>query len=288
MTVLGRLGFGVIGNSAAVELEYRRVKLGEVVVNYAVAGAGHPIILVHGLAGSHRWWQRTIQAFARYGRVYSIDLIGFGESRSDTTFDLLEGARYLAEWMDYLGIRHATIIGHSMGGYIAAELAADYPDKVDVLVLVDAVTAPLGSNFVRNFMSMAQEARHAPMSLLPTFFSDVRRAGFKTIWQAGMQLCTCDIRHKLEGIQQPTLLVWGERDMLTPIDFAHSLVKTMPNAHLVKFDGCGHAPQWERAEEFTHIVLAFMKSYRPVRTHRTPRQPRNTAAAPDTNMPTAA
>ena len=286
MTVLGRLGTGLIQGNISLELDYRRVKLGDVVVNYAVAGAGHPIILVHGLAGSHRWWQRTVQAFAHYGRVYSIDLIGFGESRGGTDFDLLEGARYLAEWMDYLGIRNATVIGHSMGGYIAAELAADYPDKVDILVLVGAVTMPLGSNFVRNFMSMAQEARQAPLTLLPTLFSDVRRAGFKTIWQAGMQLCTCDIRHKLASIQQPTLLIWGEKDMLTPVDFAHNLVKLMSDAHLVKFDGCGHAPQWERAEEFTDIVLAFLKSYRPVRTHQMARP--HEAAAPDTSLPTAA
>ena len=285
MTVLGRLGLGLVGRSAAVELDYRRVKLGDVVINYAVAGAGHPIILVHGLAGSHRWWQRTIQAFARYGRVYCVDLIGFGESRGETKFDLLEGAHHLAQWMDYLGIGHATVVGHSMGGYIAAELAADHPDKVDILVLVDAAATPLGSNFVRNFMSMAQEARQAPLTLLPTFFSDVRRAGFKTIWQAGMQLCTCDIRHKLERVQQPTLLVWGEKDMLTPLDFAHDLMKLIPNAHLVKFDGCGHAPQWERAEEFTDIVLAFLKSYRPVRTHQSAR-PRE--ATPDADLSTAA
>ncbi|MFN8483934.1 MAG: alpha/beta hydrolase [Anaerolineae bacterium] len=262
MAVLGRLGLGLAGGRANVELDYRRVKLGDVVINYAVTGAGHPIVLVHGLAGSHRWWQRTVEAFARQGRVYSVDLVGFGESRSGDGFDLEKGAHYLAAWMDYLGIRSATVIGHSMGGYIAAELAADYPDKVNLLVLVDAATTPLGVNMVRNAMSMAQEARRAPLTLLPTFFSDMRRAGVKTIWHAGMQLCTADIRHKLARIQQPTLLVWGERDMLTPIDFAHSLVQTMPNARLVTFEDCGHAPQWERAEEFTGAILTFIKSHR--------------------------
>ncbi|MFN8473354.1 MAG: alpha/beta fold hydrolase [Anaerolineae bacterium] len=262
MTVLGRLGLSFGGGKTGVKLDYRRVKLGDAVINYAVAGAGHPIILIHGLAGSHRWWQRTVQAFARQGRVYSIDLVGFGESRGDVGFDLEEGARYIAQWMEYLDLRAATVIGHSMGGYIAAELAADYPDKVAILILVDAATTPLGVNLVRNAMSMAQEARRAPLTLLPTFFDDVRRAGFRTIWQAGMQLCTADIRPKLARIQQPTLLVWGEKDMLTPISFAHSLVRIMPNARLVTLDGCGHAPHWERAEEFTDIILAFIKSHR--------------------------
>ncbi|MFN8496676.1 MAG: alpha/beta hydrolase [Anaerolineae bacterium] len=286
MTVLGRLGLGLASVKSSVELDHRRVKLGDVVINYAVAGAGHPIVLVHGLAGSHRWWQRTIHAFARHGRVYSIDLVGFGESQSDVGFDLEKGAAYLAEWMEYLGIRGATVIGHSMGGYIAAELAADYPDKVALLVLVDAATTPLGVNIVRNALSMAQEARRAPLTILPTFFGDVRRAGLRTIWLAGMQLCTADIRHKLARIQQPTLLVWGERDMLTPIDFAHSLVETMPNARLVTFDDCGRAPQWECAEEFTDAILTFMKSHRPARSRRRPQPPRDTP--PDTDLPTAA
>src|SRR5688572_662620 len=85
-----------------VRLERRQVKVGPATIAYEVAGAGPPVILVHGLSGSSRWWWRTIGALTPYRRVYVVDLIGFGASRAGPPFVLAEAAGYLLRWMDQL------------------------------------------------------------------------------------------------------------------------------------------------------------------------------------------
>ncbi|HEV2127707.1 MAG TPA: alpha/beta fold hydrolase, partial [Thermomicrobiales bacterium] len=78
----------------------------------------------------------------------------FGESRGPNPFVLSEAAGYLAGWMDRLGIEQADIVGHSMGGFIAAELAADFPNRVARLVLVDAAVLPFGEGYLRHLTGL--------------------------------------------------------------------------------------------------------------------------------------
>src|SRR3954451_12556185 len=118
------------------QLERRRGKLGPATIASEVAGGGAPVVLVHGLCGSGRWWRRNIGALTPHRRVYVVDLIGFGASRPRHPFALAEAASYLLQWMDQLELARVSLVGHSMGGLIAADLAADAPKRVDRLVLV--------------------------------------------------------------------------------------------------------------------------------------------------------
>src|SRR5437762_14159556 len=104
-------------------LERRRAKIGPATIAYGVAGIGPPVVLVHGLSGSSRWWQRNIGALTPQRRVYLIDLIGFGASRARHPFVLAEAAGYLTQWLDQLELERVSLVGHSMGGLIAAEPA---------------------------------------------------------------------------------------------------------------------------------------------------------------------
>ena len=101
-------------------------------------GTGPPLILLHGLAGSARWWARNIPALSRSFRVIAIDLPGFGASPRGHRLELDGVVDQLVGTMDALGIDRASVIGHSMGGLIAGGLAADRPERVERLVLVDA------------------------------------------------------------------------------------------------------------------------------------------------------
>src|SRR5262245_44334445 len=132
-----------------IAIEHRRAQVGPAVIHYQVAGAGEPLVLVHGLSGSSRWWGRNIGALARHFQVYMIDLIGFGASRNRHPFVLAEAAGHLIRWMDQLGIARASFVGHSMGGFISAELAADAPARVERLVLVDAAAMPFEPSYLR-------------------------------------------------------------------------------------------------------------------------------------------
>lgn len=256
-------------NDAAGLLEQRRVQIDDVEIGYGVAGAGRPVVLIHGLGGSSRWWRRNIQSLAEHYRVYCIDLIGFGDSRCNHPFVLEEAATWLAKWMVKMGLRGATVIGHSMGGYIAADLAADYPHLIERLILVNAAIMPIGNNVIQHALALAKEARPGTLDLLPVFLGDAYRAGMRTLWRARNELCASDIRHKLLTIQAPTLIIWGEEDALLPLEQGRALLHLIPKAKLVRVRGCGHTPLWERPLEVNRVMLDFLKPQRPARRPRT-------------------
>src|SRR5215211_8352907 len=101
---------------------------------YEVAGSGPPLILLHGLSGSGRWWARNVPAFADSFRTYTVDLPGFGESRGVRWSRLDDIADRLADWLVDKGLSQAHVAGHSLGGAVAARLAARHPDRIDRLV----------------------------------------------------------------------------------------------------------------------------------------------------------
>src|SRR5215207_5464517 len=115
------------------------------VLAYEVAGSGPPLILLHGLSGSGRWWGRNVPAFADSFRTYTVDLPGFGESRGVRWSRLDDIADRLADWLVDEGLSHAHVAGHSLGGAVAARLAARHPDRIERLVLVDAAIRPQGT-----------------------------------------------------------------------------------------------------------------------------------------------
>src|SRR5436190_1450625 len=103
-----------------VPIEKHRAQVGNASIYYETAGAGKPLLLVHGLAGSRRWWVKNVPALAQHFQLYMLDLIGFGYSRTRQRFRLDEAALCLVDWMDQLQLEQTSIIGHSMGGRIAA------------------------------------------------------------------------------------------------------------------------------------------------------------------------
>src|ERR687895_1024077 len=105
---------------------------------YEVVGSGPPLILLHGLSGSGRWWSRNVPVFSDSFRTYSVDLPGFGGSRGIRWSRLDDIADRFADWLVEEGLPRAHIAGHSLGGAVAARLAARHPDRIDRLGLVDA------------------------------------------------------------------------------------------------------------------------------------------------------
>ncbi len=188
-------------------IERRCIEIGDVPIAYEVAGSGEPLVLVHGLSGSTRWWAKNVEALGWRFRVHSIDLVGFGESRGGHPFVLREAAGYLATWMDQVGIERADVVGHSMGGFIAAELAADFPDRCERLVLVDAAALPFGYGYLRHLVGLLRALWYTPISFLPVLATDACRAGPLAVLKAARRLLTSDIRPKLARIDAPTLLV---------------------------------------------------------------------------------
>src|SRR3712207_6132404 len=110
---------------------------------YLVAGEGDPIVFVHGLSGSGRWWMRNVPALSARYQLYLVDLPRFGSMRRQGRFVLAEVASWLSAWIDAVQLRRVHLFGHSMGGLVSIHLAAERPGTVSRLVLVaPAVLAP--------------------------------------------------------------------------------------------------------------------------------------------------
>ncbi len=240
-----------------------RVRIGNVELAYEVLGHGPPLLLIHGLSGSGRWWARNVGALAQHFRVYVIDLVGFGASRGGQAFVLPEAAGYLAHWMQASNFPPAVIIGHSMGGQIAAELAADHPELVVRLVLVDPALIPIPPSYARNILNMVREARHVRFDFVPVLVSDALRAGMITLWKAANDLLHTDLRPKLTNIQAPTMVVWGENDALLPLAMTRQLGQHLRFDELVIIKRAGHNPMWDCPHAFNQVVLEFLRGSSP-------------------------
>ena len=135
-------------------------------------------MLVHGLAGSTRWWAKTIPALAARYRVYLVDLPGFGSMRRFAGgFVLGESSEWLLAWMEAVGLGRVHLVGHSMGGYICLRATAQRPETVASLVLIDPAGVPAGRSTLGHVWPLIQESLLSSPELLPLLVRDALRAG---------------------------------------------------------------------------------------------------------------
>ncbi len=239
----------------------RQVRVNGYPVRFKVAGAGEPVILVHGLSGSTEWWRRNVEPLARRYRVYLVDLPGFGAMRrAHFRVGLDEATSWLQRWMEAIGLRRAHLIGHSMGGYICLRLAALRPDMVHRLVLAAPAVMTLSRSLVNHVVPLVQTTLRASPHFVLTMTYDAVRAGPLTLVRTAHDLVHRELRRdELSAVQAPTLLVWGEGDQMVPAAIGMALRQRIPTArlHIVK-DG-GHVPMFDQAHEFNTAVLAFLE-----------------------------
>ena len=228
-------------------------------VRYQVTGCGEPVVLVHGLAGSARWWRRNVAALARHHTVYLVNLPGFGSFRRyGLRFTLAEGADWLGAWIEAAGIGPCHVVAHSMGGYLTIRLAAGRPELVRRLVLV-APAVIAGSRPIRAYpLALVAAGLAASPSFLPLLALDSLRAGPLTILRAAGRLLSDDVRAELEAVSAPTLLVWGSRDPLVPPALGPQVRGALRDGTLLVLPGAGHVPNYDRPRQFNEATLAFL------------------------------
>jgi pimeloyl-ACP methyl ester carboxylesterase len=226
----------------------------------SVSGSGPPLILLHGLSGSGRWWSRNVPALAASFCTYTVDLPGFGQSRRVRWAGLDHTADRLAEWMMAEGLTRAHLAGHSLGGAVAARLASRHPDRVDRLVLVAAAIRSQGTRRGTRAADVVHTIRGGSTGFAPMLVRDLLGAHPRSFVTAMVDALQTDWASHLTRITAPTLVVWGERDALTPLPLGHRIVETIPGARLVVFPNAGHNPMWECAEAFNDEVSHFLSS----------------------------
>lgn len=239
-------------------LEQRTCEIGGAPVRYHVAGSGPATVLVHGLAGSWRWWEPVVASLAARLRIYVVDLPGFGSAHGQP-FVLGEAPSYLRALIAELGLERPNLVGHSLGGAVCARVAALWPHSVDRLVLA----APAGLLERRRVpqyaLPLAAAARHMRPAFLRVVLADSLRAGLHTLYRAGTQLLGDNaLGEELASISAPTLLLWGESDPLVPLSLADEYERAIPDAKLVVLAGAGHVAMADRPSEFADALLRFV------------------------------
>jgi len=225
-------------------------------------GNGPPLLLVHGLAGSGLWWKHNVGVFEQHFTVYVVELTGYGTNRAWRPLRLQAAADCLASLIASIPGDRAHIVGHSMGGHISVHLAAKYAQHVDRLVLAGASGLVRG-DMLRMALKLPLAAWHSPLSFAPVLARDAFRAGPVNLLLSTLDILQDDTTEALAKITAPTLLVWGEHDVLVPPALGSAAQELLRGSELVVIDDAGHNVMWDRPEDFNRVVLQFLLKERP-------------------------
>jgi pimeloyl-ACP methyl ester carboxylesterase len=269
-------------------------------VAFRTAGEGPVVLLVHGMAGSSLTWNHVLPALAQRFTVVAPDLLGHGESGKPRRgeYSLGAHANLVRDLLHVLGHERATFVGQSLGGGVAMQLAYQYPERCERLVLVGSgglgrevsvilralalpgtdyifplVCSPVvraGGNLVASWLyRIGVRASPTVEEVWRSFTSladaDSRKAFFRTlraVIDAGGQAVTATDRLYLTT-QVPALIVWGAEDPFIPVVHAIAAHEAMPGSRLEVFEGIGHFPHCEAPERFVEVLVDFIASTEP-------------------------
>ncbi|GAC1389894.1 MAG: alpha/beta hydrolase [Ktedonobacteraceae bacterium] len=231
-------------------------------LHYSVIGVGSPLVLVHGFGVSGHIWQRVLPFLAQQHQVFVVDLPGYGRSTYRGTrapWRLREMAPLLAAWLQQMHLSSVHLMGHSMGGAIAIHLAAHAPELVKSLMLVDAAGMP----FRATFLALAARSAYSFVQLgnggyPPALVRDVMRPRLRLFWQGALQMVDSDFRAEIATLTMPTLIIWGEQDILVPISLGYELSKALPHATFILIPNSGHRPMLVQPALMSGVVLEFL------------------------------
>ena len=248
---------------------------------YEVAGSGHPLVLIHGSTLDTRMWDEQFEVFARSYRVIRYDARGFGKSALPAEADYVP-ADDLNALLGFLGIARAHLLGLSMGGAIAINLALTRPRMTGALILVDArpegwhassglgtPSSAIASRARENRMEEAKRLwlnsplfapareRPAARSRLEAIISDY--SGWHWVNRNPVRRLEPPALQRLEEIMAPTLILVGERDLPDFHAIAETMRRRIPNARKTVLPAVGHLPPMEDPGSFNQIVLSFLR-----------------------------
>lgn len=246
-----------------------------------IMGQGKPLVMLHGWGMNSAVWERVVKRLSASFRLYLVDLPGMGQSRPVYPYHLHSLADAVAEHIP--GV--STVLGWSLGGLVAQQIALNQPDRVEKLILVgtnpcfvskpdwphgidarhfEAFNARFAQDFsatLLNFLTLqcmhAKDARSTVRQLRIAFGAKPSPTQ-ESLNQALDILLQTDLREEVGRLFQPTLIMHGDRDTLAPVSAAHWLAMHLHQAHLRVISGAAHAPFLSHAEAFCASIEAFM------------------------------
>jgi len=267
------------------QLTARYVRVDGARIRYIDAGRGPPVVLLHGLGASMYAWRKNLGAMAAAGfRVIAFDNRGFGLSdKPAVPYDNAAYARLAIALLDSLGISDVVLVGHSMGGAIAAEVAIEYPQRVRGLVLIGsaglgarepllfrvarwpvlgpAVLAFRGRGFTARLLKATYfDPSKVTESDVDQYYAPVAQPAYGRALRAVLRQFHFDgLEGRLDKIEAPTVVLWGEEDRWVPLGLGRALAAGITRSAFVSVPHAGHSVQEEAPDEVNHLVIRFLK-----------------------------
>jgi pimeloyl-ACP methyl ester carboxylesterase len=272
--------------AGATGIEVRHAEVGGRSIAYRIAGNGPPIILLHGFLCDSRVWEPQLADLSDAFTVIAWDAPGAGESSDPgDPFTTTDWAHCLADFLDVLGIGSAHVLGLSWGGMLAQELYRLHPERAAALILADTYAGWKGSlpaeavekrlarclaeselpkaAFVARWVPVeffTDAAGQKAREVMAAVVADFHPHGFRLMARA---LAETDTSAVLPTIAVPTLLLWGDADVRSPMTVAGQFRDAIPGAQLAIIAGAAHVSNLEQPDEFNAHVRRFCSSTLP-------------------------
>ena len=255
-----------------------RVLLGELNVYYEVHGEGEPLVLLHGLGSSTRDWQFQLDDFAAHYQVIAMDLRGYGQTdHPPDPYSIRQMSEDVVALLDYLEISSFHLLGYSMGGAVALQLAVDHAELVDKLIVVNSLPSFIPASwrqkaefYLRKIIVRTMGVQRLAPVIANRLFPDVDQQDLRDLvidrygqndthaYLATLDaLVTWSVVPHLGNLHMPTLFIAAEHDY-TSVDDKKSYVEQIPNARMVVVQNSGHGTPLDQPEVFNDHVLDFL------------------------------
>jgi 2-hydroxy-6-oxonona-2,4-dienedioate hydrolase len=242
-------------------------------IHYYEAGQGPVLILLHGLGSNAGIWVNNIAPLAAHYHLYAPDQIGFGRSDKPLLdYKIQTFVEFLQGFMKSQNIKQAALVGNSLGGWIALDFAAQHPQLVSKLVLVDSAGLHFGQGPAvdLNPSSLAEMRQLLELIFYKkqmvtdefvhyAFANHLRNNDGYTIQRTLAGFAQDQFEEsKLASIHVPTLIIWGRNDELIPLNKGEQFHQKIPGSKMAVIDQCGHVPELEKPEEFDRALMEFL------------------------------
>ena len=233
------------------------------------------VLLLHAWTESSASFDRLLQAMPPTLRIFAMDQRGHGEADKPVDgYALVNFADDIEAFMDAVGLQSAVLLGSSSGGYVAQQVAIQVPHRVDGLVLVgaprslqgrpafadevDRLTDPVDPTWVEESLTWFPRYHDVPDQYLKDRIRDGLRVPAH-VWMAGLAGLTSAVPPSESAtITAPTLIIWGERDELLPLEDGYLLVAAIPGSRLIVYEHTGHLVLWEQPERVATDLADFV------------------------------
>jgi pimeloyl-ACP methyl ester carboxylesterase len=246
------------------------IKINGLKINYLVIGEGKPFLILHGWGSNSSRWQKIAEIISRDNiKAVIPDLPGFGESQKpEKAWGLDNYVDFIEEFADALGLDHFYLSGHSFGGAVAAKFAIKTPHKIKKLFLIDAacIRKKTSKKFILAFIAKIFKV----FSFFP-FYAYLRNAVYRIIKsdyptasgvlkEIYLKIISEDLSQKLSLILIPTIIIWGAKDSITPLEQAHFINKEIKGSKLTVIPDAGHDLNIKKPEDVAKSIILHLTS----------------------------